>query len=316
VRSLEAGLVDIVREFLLAHLLLRRLFARNRVGELRWEEVERLAGDDESSVLFRLKERCHTLFRAGEFGESAGGPPRVALFDLAVGSLFHEAMKLRENFYQLEVYAPKVAAMRAAAEPGTEGLFEEFGKILEAARQRFREALEESEALLEQTRRQFRVLLFAHRESGLLARYLVENAEAAAEVLGESLDDFFAAVHGEAVAGWALAARAYLDSGFFDEAEGALDEALARAPQRPDLERARRYARGMAAYLRGRYDQAVADLDAWAGPSPEPRDAHLTALAHAAVTRLEQLVEGQGRESLLARASALAERLEPQATGG
>ena len=40
---------------------------------------------------------------------------REVLFDLAVGSLFHEAMKFRENFYQREVYGPRVRALRDAA---------------------------------------------------------------------------------------------------------------------------------------------------------------------------------------------------------
>jgi len=83
----DAGLVDIVREFLSVHGLLRRLFERHHAGSLRFEEVQALAGDNESSPLFRLKERCHGLFRAGEVGGAA-------LFDLAVGSLFHEAMKV------------------------------------------------------------------------------------------------------------------------------------------------------------------------------------------------------------------------------
>ena len=38
---------------------------------------------------------------------------------------FHEAMKLRENFYQLEVYAPRVARAESTAAPGTEALFSE-----------------------------------------------------------------------------------------------------------------------------------------------------------------------------------------------
>src|SRR5262249_1495221 len=186
VRSVETGLVDIAREFLLAHQQLRELFERHRRGVLRWEEVQRLVGDTESSVLFRLKERCHALFRAREPGSESALPAasaRVALFDLAVGSLFQERIKLRERFYQPGVYAPKVEALRSQAEPGAEGLFEEFARILAASRERVAEALAESEALLEQTRRQFRVLLAAHRGNGLVMRYLLENASLAEEVL-------------------------------------------------------------------------------------------------------------------------------------
>jgi len=306
VRSAPAGLVDIVREFLLAHRLLRRLFERQRSGGLRFEEVQALAGDTEASVLFRLKERCHALFRAGAFGDDL---PRVALFDLAVGSLFHEAMKLRENFYQLEVYGPKVEAARREAESGSEGLFEEFARILAVSRERLAEAFAETEALLEQTRRQFRVLLRTHRGNGLVTRYLLENTELADDVLGESLDTFLSEIHGDPVAAWALAARSYLDSGYFDEARGALSEALMRDPARADLRRALAYADGMDAYLCGRYEQALCELERWAEAGPVAGEASFRELALSAVTRLGPLAGGAGDDALGERAAALANRL-------
>lgn len=304
--STEAGLVEVVREFLAAHRRLRGVFERHRAGTLRFEEVQSLAGDTEASPLFRLKERCHALFRAGEIGGDA-------LFDLAVGSLFHEAMKLRENLYQLEVYAPQVEAARSHAEPGSEGLFEEFSRILAASRVRLAEAFAECEALLEQTRRLFRGLLAAHRSNGLVARYLVENSAVTEEVIGEPLDAFFAAVHGSAVAAWALAARSYLESGYFDEASRALDQALARDPSRPDLRRDAAYADGMSAYLRGDYAAALGRLAQWIDADPPSDDDPLRQLAHAAVTRLPPLVDAADRTQLTERATALARRLEARA---
>jgi tetratricopeptide (TPR) repeat protein len=307
----DAGLVDIAREFLLAHRELRRLFEHHRHGALRWEEVRQLVGGDESSVLFRLKERSHALFRAGV---DEAELPRVALFDLAVGSLFHEAMKLRENFYQLEVYAPKVEAARIDADPGSEPLFDEFTRILRASRVRLEEALGESESLLEQTRRQFRVLLATHRENGFVTRYLIENAALAQEVLGESLDALLASIHGEAVAGYALAARSYLESGYFDEARHALAEAAARDPGRSDLRTDAAYAEGMSAWLRGSYEEALEHLERWAAMPPAPADAGFRALALAAVSRLGQLVEGERAAALSARARALGAALASAAT--
>ena len=257
-------------------------------------------------MLFRLKERCHALFRAGAFGDDL---PRVALFDLAVGSLFHEAMKLRENFYQLEVYAPKVEAARRDAESGSEGLFEEFARILAGSRERLAEAFAETEALLEQTRRQFRVLLRTHRGNGLVTRYLLENTELAEEVLGEPIDAFFGEIHSDPVEAWALAGRSYLDSGYFGEARTALSEALSRDPARADLRRALAYANGMDAYLGGRYEQALRDLERWAEADPAPDEAGFRELALSAATRLGPLASGVGDGSLGERAAALANRL-------
>jgi hypothetical protein len=174
VANRDAALADITREFLLAHRLMRRLFALYRKDELRFEELERLIGDDEHSVLFRLKGRCHGLFRR-EPGRRALAMRREALFDLAVGSLFHEAMKFRENFYQREVYGPRVRALRTESGAENEALFREFEKILAAVAQRLEEGLHESEALLVQTREQLALLLAEYHDNGFVVRCLIEN---------------------------------------------------------------------------------------------------------------------------------------------
>ena len=145
---------------------MRRLFALYRSDELRFEDLEHLVGDDEHSVLFRLKGRCHALFRQ-EPGRRAVAMRREALFDLAVGSLFHEAMKFRENFYQREVYGPRVRALRTESGAENEALFREFEKILSAVAQRLDEGLHESEALLVQTREQLALLLVEYSRQRL-----------------------------------------------------------------------------------------------------------------------------------------------------
>lgn len=304
----ESGLVDIVRDFLAADQLMRSLFARYRRGELRFEEVAELVGDGEASVLYRLKERCHALFRPRE-GESDVRMRREALFDLAVGSLFHEAMKFRENLYQQTVYGPKVRALRSADGTDSDELFREFEKILSAASVRLDEAVLETEALLHQTREQLRVLLVAHRENGLVTRYLVENASLAAEVFLEPFDRLLAEIHGDPAEGYALAARSYLASGYFAEGQLALDEAMARAGERPDLSRLAAYASGMACYLGGDYEHALARLADWLDAGPPPDEAPFADLAWSAVARVTELVEGPGADELARHATELTRRL-------
>ena len=132
----ESAIVDIARDFLAAHRALRAIAASEAASVLRFAELRVFVGDDERSVLFRLKERCHALFRGddSEIGASA-------LFDLAVGSLFHEAMKLREHVYQADVYAPKVAALRARGVSDESGLLAEFDKLVRDARVRLTESV-------------------------------------------------------------------------------------------------------------------------------------------------------------------------------
>ena len=306
----EFGLVDIVRDFLYADTLTRRLFARYRVGTLRFEEVQELVGDGEGSVLFRLKEHCHALFRPRD--RSPGiSMPREALFDLAVGSLFHEAMKFRENLYQHAVYGPKVRALRSEAGAEASEIFGEFEKILAAAAVRLVEAVAETEALLAHTRTQFHVLLVAHRDNGLVARYLIENASLVAEVFDGDLDQLLEEIHGSAARGYQVAAQSYLASGYFGPARSALAEAIARSADDPALPGLAAYAEGMDAYLEGRYGEAIAGLERWLSRRPGAGEGPLADLAFAALSRVSALAEGPDAPELAAAANALAARTRP-----
>jgi len=318
-------LVDILRAFLLADQSMRRIFARYREGVLSFDEVQRLVGDDERSVLFRLKERCHALFRGGERVSSLA-TQREALFDLAVGSLFHEAMKFRENLYQRTVYGPKVRALRSQSAGEAEGIFEEFERILAAAAVRLDEALHETEALLVHTRAQFLALLAVHPENGLVARFLVEGRALVEEVLGDELDDVLASIHGTAVAGYAQAAHSYLHSGFFGPARRALAEALARDPGRSDLAPLAAYAEGMDRYVAGEHAAALDRLAEWVDAESASAEPVLCDLAYAAVRQIAQSARdtasapedsgmAQGAARLAERLSAFAPHARAAASG-
>ncbi len=311
--SVSADLVEIARDFFAAHQLMRRIVRRFRSSELRFEELGAFIGDDEQSVLYRIKERCHALFRPRP-GSSRVANPREVLFDLAVGSLFHEAMKFRENFYQREVYGPRVRAIRPEAGAEADLFLREFEKILSTVSERLEEGLQETETLLDQTGEQLRVLLAEHDADGLLVRYLVENAEVAESVFGEGLDALLAEVHGDAAAGFAAAGRSYLASGYYDAAEAAFASAIERGGKRRVLEPLRDYARGMAAYLVGDYDACLARLATWLDAAGED-GRELEGLAHAVVSRIGQLVEGEQSERVSRDAAELLTRLHPAPSG-
>jgi len=306
-------LVRIVREFLLASRLLLRVARRFRSGELTWAEVQELVGNDEASSLFRLKESTHALFRPRR-----GGAPamcREALFDLAVGSLFHEAMKFRENFYQRAIYGPRVRALRQRGGIGADDLFREFERILAASLMRVEEALQEMETIFVQTRDECRALMRAHGGSGLLARFLVGHAGEVAEVFEEEIDLLLGAIHGSAAAAYLLAARSNLDSGFFGEALPCLDAAAERGVAESEIGPLRFFAAGMQAYLEARYGDALEGVEAWLDRvGTEGIESH-RALARSALSRLDQLVCGPEAPDLLRRARVLTERLaSPDAT--
>jgi len=309
----RSGLVEITRDFLTAYRLTRNVEKEFRAGTLGFDEVKRLIGDDEGSCLYRLKERCHAFFRPSEEVGSIA-MRREALFDLAVGSLFHEAMKFRESFYQREVYGPKVRALKTNAAADAGELFREFEKILAAAQARAEESLQEMEALLVQTRTQFVGLLWTHRDNGLIARYLCGHHAEVAELFPDGLDALLAQVYEDAAEGYAAAAHSFLESGFFEEADAALQEALTRRSSQLQLPRLRDYAQGMAAYLAGDYAAAVAALARWLKAEPEVGERRYAALAYAALSHLGSFLVAEKDEALQGAAAALAQRLKPLAS--
>lgn len=276
-----------VRDFLLADRMLRDLFSRLEAGELDFEDVQQLVSDDAGSVLFRLKEHCHALFRTGR-GSIDGRAPRAALFDLAVGSLFHEAMKLRENLYQVMVYGPKVRALRRETGTEADDLFREFERILALAEARLAEARSETQALLAQTRAQLRGLLAATPDRGVVTRFLIDHAALVDDVFSDGIDGVLAEVHGSAFAGYEAAARSWLESGWFREAIATLEAARHRGANPQVMDRLGIYAAAMEQCVQGRYAAAITGLAAWVDADPAAADRPYVAQARAALQRIAE----------------------------
>jgi tetratricopeptide (TPR) repeat protein len=217
-------------------------------------------------------------------------------------------MKFRENFYQREIYGPRVRALREGAGEEAAELFQEFEKILASVSEDLVQGLNETEALLERTREQLAVLLTEEPGDGRVERYLIEHRDAVEAVFCEGLDALLARVHGDTAAGFAQAGRSYLASGYFEEAERMLAEAVARGGERSALEPPALYARGMAAYMKGEYTESVAQLERWSHCEELGEPAEIE-LAYTAVSKIDQLAQGGDHEPVIAAAASLLERL-------
>jgi hypothetical protein len=307
--STPASLVDILREFLTAHELLDQLAERYQQDKLAFAELREFVGDGEGSVLFRLKEKCHSLFRP-EPDSSQVARPREALFDLAVGSLFHEAMKFREDFYQREVYGPRVRSLRAEAGTEANGLFHEFERILSAVSARLETGLIETQSLMDQSWGQLQVLLSDQPDDGFVTRFLIERRETLDKLGPPGLVALLASIHGTATAGYVVAGRSYLASGHYEAAHRALAAALDSGGDQGEVAQLSAYSRGMSAYLTGDYADCLVGLSEWveagcAGSSS------FRGLAHAAVASLDRLIEGDDRDEIVTRAAKLLEKIQP-----
>lgn len=305
-----ANFVQLLREFLTAHAELRTVVAEQGEVEIPFRTIRALVGDDDRSVLFRLKEKSHALFRA--HGLATKAVRREALFDLAVGSLFHESMKLRETLYQREVYAPRVASLREAADEESDALFDEFDRILDSSVSRMGEVVCEVRALIVQTRDQLRRLLVARVKDRAVTRCLLSRRDQVDAAFPEGFSGLMKTMHGDTVTGLIVGARALIESAYFKQAGLTLREAsLASGAPRSELEQLKLYADGMQAFTDGEYSTSMTTLEAWADLGAHQHERDLARLAATILGRLGQLViDEDDATSMTEKARRLQLRLE------
>jgi len=289
--------VQLLREFLDAYQQLGEVF--EQVGSveissdesgIRFERLAGVVGDDDRAVLFRLKERSHGLFRSE--GYSSLAVRREALFDLTVGALFHEAMKLRESLYEREVYSPRLASLREANEDDPDELFGEFERLLDKSGGRIDQIVAEVRILLAQTRDQFRRVLIERAGERGVTRCLVSRRRAVSEAFPEGFEGLMEAMHGDLATGLIEASHSLLDSAYFVEAGKTLREAARVAEDvRPEVGQLECYAEGMQAFLEGDYAGSITTLEGWVDSGGHVGEREFAKRAAACLGRVGRLVD-------------------------
>jgi len=235
-RERDRKVVEIVRNFLQATRTFRQQYEKYRNGSLTFSDLAKLVDDRGRSILYALKESCHDLFRRG----STLASEKEQLFDLSIGSLFHLAMKVREDLYQLEIYGPKFLELseKSTSSPAPQSLLRQFAGVLSRAETSFKEGIEEIFVFFQDVLQPFKELIFEYRENGLLIRFLLEERDFWEEVLGPgSLEDLLKTLYGEdADLAYRLAGESYFQSAFYSQAVKAFSRALEKNPEDENLQ--------------------------------------------------------------------------------
>ncbi len=253
-------MAQILRDFMEAYLRSAEIGAQLRAGELDFSRVQRLVGESEEAALFRLKEECHALFRFDQ--ESSESELQAEeLFDLAVGALFHEAMKFREGYYLTTSYGPRLERMMSE-ERAKGPLAQAFLNVIEAGRQRMLESEVEMAELFDETRDQLRIMLHQMPWSGAVARCLAESPDLTREVFGGELPALMASIYSSAADGYRLAVIDLLQNGHYAEA-GSLLERDDCSDAAPFDRNVKIFANGMERYFAGESEAALEQLGTW-----------------------------------------------------
>jgi tetratricopeptide (TPR) repeat protein len=226
----DRQVVEIVRHFLLTVVTFRQQHQNYQQGSLHFADLAKLIDDRGQSILYTLKELSHALYRHN----SSNISEKEQIFDLTIGSIFHLAMKIREDIYQREIYGPKYRALieKRNYPPQQENLTRQFQEILSRAENSLKEGMEEIEGLTKDIFRQFKDLLCEYRENGLLIRFFLEEKELLQEVMGEDdLEKLFRTLYGpDEAQPYRLAGESYFLSAFYDKAIQIFSQALGKNP--------------------------------------------------------------------------------------
>ncbi len=215
--NLEKKQIDLISESIAVYSLCMDVINLHATGQLTFSRMEDFVDDRGKSSLYKLKQMSHDLFRNVEEATY-----REKFYDITVGYIFHEAMKLRENVYQLEYYKPQYETLVNSDELTAleKKIIHEFDVLIHKAEKRLKEGLKEVRVLLKDLVVQLKDLLKLYRSNYLLPRFILENEKALVKIYGKKgfgalINDMYE--YGRSTLVY-KAAESYLDSEYYGSA--------------------------------------------------------------------------------------------------
>lgn len=200
--------------------------AQETQAELLWQCTAMVGTETCKGGLWQLKDLCHQIWPREEPDQPAHG----VLLDWLVGSLFHEAMKLKENLYLLNNYGAAVVGEnttllgdRCLRAFPPDLLASDLSMLVGGIAQQ----MERVGLLFGQVSCALRAMLPELIGNALIVRLLAEREAVVTELWGESLEAIFSDVlSGGAAAGFCLAGASYLRGQWFRQALTMYERAL------------------------------------------------------------------------------------------
>ena len=214
---------DIMRDFCMVSNILENQFERFAdSGAVSFTQVRDLLGNTmNKGLLWRLKDTAHHLFRT-----DVQAPVVAKALDWAIGYIFHECIKLKEDAYQQQYYAPMFTALELpAAENGISDEIEPFAQLTGETRESMSREITRISFLLKRCKTLFCIYCAHNRNNLLLARLLYSRKELVQSVFGKDYDTLISSIYGTAPEDMYILAAEGLSEG------GRLDEALEAAQQ-------------------------------------------------------------------------------------
>jgi len=191
-----------------------------------------LGRQNSKGLLWRLKDTSHLLFRNEE-------PSHLSVLgeylDWALGYIFHECIKLKEDAYQQMNYKPRFKQLQRSTSltPEEQHIGTELYAVIRQTSESIEREVRRVRFILFHCKRMFILYLPLHRENPLLARFLYAQNDLVRSVFKGYSDELIESVYADGMHRmYELAAQSLEEGGWLDEAAKARD-AAAKA-QRPE----------------------------------------------------------------------------------
>lgn len=252
--NLEKRQIDLIEESLRVFEKFNELKRYYKERTLSFKFVEDFVDDRGKSCLFRLKEMCHDLYR-----NSDSALYNEKLYDMTVGYIFHEAMKLRENVYQLEYYRPETILLKEKLGGKEKKVVLELESLIFKAEKRLKEGFSELKRLLKELAEQLKDLIFLYKDNHLLPRFLLENERKLVSAFGRKgygqiLKELFK--NGRASLMY-FAGLSYLSSDYYDEAKKVFKKVLKVDKKKEEVGFYYLYSNALSSYFKGGTKKAL-----------------------------------------------------------
>jgi tetratricopeptide (TPR) repeat protein len=253
--NLEKKQVDLIKESICVYTKCMDCRALFRNKTLNFAKIDDFVDDKGNSCLFKLKEMCHVLYR-----NSVEAHYKEKLYDITVGYIFHEAMKLRESLYQLEFYRPNSYKVTEKLVDSELKIVREIEHLMKKTEKRLTEGFKEMRLLMKELVGQLSGLIMLYKDNYLIPRFVLKNEKMLISIYGKK--GFRSLINELYHDGKPLllykAAESYLESEYYDIARRLFKKISIIDRQDKSAEFFYMYASAFYFYFRNRFTRTLA----------------------------------------------------------
>lgn len=216
---------DLFKFFCQACELLEEQFVRfDDDGTVEFHMLKELVGiETNKGLLWRMKDTAHHVFRNDPHSQLGG-----KFLDWAMGYIFHEVIKLKEDAYQKQNYAPWFHKLHEGDLSTSEkDITEQLFLVLSQTEESMRREIDRIRFIVSKCRQLLPYYLNSHSENELLARYVFSQNDLVQAAFGDEYATLVKAIYGnEPERMYILASRSLRMGGWMEQASQAVDLAL------------------------------------------------------------------------------------------